>query len=130
MTRDNLSGIGTSRSISHFFFFFFCFFFFFTALGSDDEVRHLKLSEAVRLALEQNRALKIARFKVKENEHRKEGFAQLIRFITINPTRSISANCRKLSIPPGAFGTATGRAHSQRKYDAATGQKTFISSGT
>ncbi len=32
-----------------------------------NEVRHLKLEEAVRLALEQNRTLKMARLKIKEN---------------------------------------------------------------
>src|SRR5258708_20104014 len=37
-----------------------------------NEARHLSLSEAVHLALQQNRALKIARFKVQENEYRKE----------------------------------------------------------
>lgn len=32
-------------------------------------MRHLKLAEAVHLAVEQNRTLKIARLKVQENEH-------------------------------------------------------------
>jgi hypothetical protein len=37
------------------------------------EVRHLKLNEAVHLAISQNRALKIARLKVIENEQKKAG---------------------------------------------------------
>src|SRR5258707_3242652 len=36
-----------------------------------NEARHLTLSQAVHLALQQNRTLKIARFKVQENEYRK-----------------------------------------------------------
>src|SRR5690348_11607882 len=35
------------------------------------DVRHLTLTEAVHLAISQNHALKIARLKVTENEHRK-----------------------------------------------------------
>ena len=37
------------------------------------EVRTLTLTEAVHLAISQNRALKIARLKVAENEHKKAG---------------------------------------------------------
>src|SRR6201993_2636415 len=37
-----------------------------------NEARHLTITEAVHLALQQNRTLKIARFKVQENDYRKE----------------------------------------------------------
>ena len=37
------------------------------------DVRHLTLKEAVHLAIGQNRALKIARLKVRENEYKKAG---------------------------------------------------------
>ena len=37
------------------------------------DVRHLTLTEAVHLAISQNRALKIARLKVTENEQKKAG---------------------------------------------------------
>jgi outer membrane protein TolC len=37
------------------------------------DIRHLTLTEAVHLALAQNRSLKIARLKVKENEQKKAG---------------------------------------------------------
>ena len=37
------------------------------------DVRHLTLTEAVHLAISQNRALKIARLKVVENEQKKAG---------------------------------------------------------
>jgi len=77
-----------------------------SAAALTDEVRHLKLSEAVRLAIEQNRALKIARFKVQENEHRKEGARlRLFSVITNQSNALISANCKPLD-SPGAFGTA------------------------
>jgi len=37
-----------------------------------NEARHLTLPEAVHLALQQNRTLKIARYKVQENDYRKQ----------------------------------------------------------
>jgi len=96
-----------------------------------DEVRHLKLSEAVRLAIEQNRALKIARFKVQENEHRKEGARSDYFPVITNQSNALHiSELQNLSIPPGAFGTATGTPIPNVNTTLPQGKKTFISSGT
>jgi len=66
----------------------------------------LTLPEAVRLALAQNRALKIARLKVQEKEQKKAGaradyFARLRNESTFLHTTSVE----NIEIPRGAFGT-------------------------
>src|SRR5258708_11755532 len=73
------------------------------------EVRRLRLEEAVRLAVEQNRTLKIARFKVQENEHRKEG-ARSSYFPTItNQSNALHiSELQNFTIPAAALGTAAG----------------------
>ena len=102
-----------------------------SAAALTDEVRHLKLSEAVRLALEQNRALKIARFKVQENEHRKEGVRSDYFPVITNQSNALHiSELQNLSIPPGAFGTATGAPIPNVNTTLPQGKKTFISSGT
>src|SRR5260370_1238390 len=70
-----------------------------------NEVRHLKLEEAVRLALEQNRTLKMARLKVKENEFRK-GEARSDYFPTItNQSNALHiSELQNVVIPQGALG--------------------------
>jgi len=95
-----------------------------------DEVRHLKLSEAVRLAIEQNRALKIARFKVQENEHRKEGARSDYFPVITNQSNALHVTeLQDLSIPPGAFGTA-GLPIPNVNTTLLQGKKTLITSGT
>ncbi len=102
-----------------------------TTSALTDEVRHLKLSEAVRLAIEQNRALKIARFKVQENEHRKEGARSDYFPVITNQSNALHiSELQNLSIPPGAFGTATGAPIPNVNTTLPQGKKTFISSGT
>jgi outer membrane protein TolC len=95
------------------------------------EVRRLRLAEAVRLAVEQNRTLKIARFKVQENEHRKEG-ARSAYFPTItNQSNALHiSELQVLSIPPGAFGTAAGVPVPARNTGLLQGKNTLFSSGT
>jgi outer membrane protein TolC len=95
------------------------------------EVRRLKLAEAVRLAVEQNRTLKIARFMVQENEHRKEG-AHSDYFPTItNQSNALHiTDLEDLSIPPGAFGTAAGVPIPARNTALPQGKLTLFSSGT
>src|SRR5260370_16331483 len=78
-----------------------------TSSALTDEVRHLKLSEAVRLAIEQNRSLKIARFKVQENEHRKEGARSDYFPVITNQSNALHiSELQDLSIPPVPFGLA------------------------
>jgi len=95
------------------------------------EVRRLRLAEAVRLAVEQNRTLKIARFKVQENEHRKES-ARSAYFPTItNQSNALHiSELQDLSIPPGAFGTAAGVPVPARNTTLPQGKDTLFSSGT
>src|SRR5229473_5732074 len=96
-----------------------------------NEARHLTLAQAVHLAVEQNRTLKIARFKVQENEHRKEG-ARSAYFPTItNESNALHiSELQNLSIPPGAFGSAAGVPIPNVNTTLPQGKKTFISSGT
>ena len=106
-------------------------FLLFSTSALTDEVRHLKLSEAVRLALEQNRALKIARFKVQENEHRKEGTRSDYFPVITNQSNALHiSELQDLSIPPGAFGSAAGVPIPNVNTALPQGKKTLISSGT
>jgi outer membrane protein TolC len=95
------------------------------------EVRRLKLAEAVRLAVEQNRSLKIARVKVQENEHRKEG-ARSAYFPTItNESNALHiTELQNLAIPPGVFGSVAGVPIPARSTALPQGKQTLFSSGT
>jgi len=96
-----------------------------------NEVRHLKLEEAVRLALEQNRVLKIARFKVKENEERKAG-ARSDYFPTItNQSNALHiSELQNIVIPVGALGNVSGTLIPSENVNLQQGKQTLISSGT
>lgn len=93
--------------------------------------RRVKLDEAVRLALQQNRALKIARFKVQEKEYRKES-ARSSYFPTItNQSNALHiSELQNLAIPPGALGTAAGVPIPNRDTTLPQGKQTLFSSGT
>ncbi len=95
------------------------------------EGRRLTLTEAVQLAVQQNRTLKIARFKVQENQHRKEG-ARSDYFPTItNQSNALHiSELQDLSIPPGAFGTAAGVPIPNVNTTLPQGKQTLFSSGT
>ena len=95
------------------------------------EVRRLRLEEAVRLAVEQNRTLKIARFKVQENEHRKEG-ARSSYFPTItNQSNALHiSELQNFTIPTGALGTAAGVPIPGQNTTLPQGKQTLYSSGT
>jgi len=95
------------------------------------EVRRLRLEEAVRLAVVQNRTLKIARFKVQENEHRKEG-ARSSYFPTItNQSNALHiSELQNFTIPPGALGTAAGVPIPGQSTTLPQGKQTLYSSGT
>jgi len=69
-----------------------------------NEARHLTLTEAVQLALQQNRTLKIARFKVQENEHRKEAArSDYLPTITNQSNLLHITELQDISIPAGAL---------------------------
>ncbi len=105
--------------------------FLFAISSLANEARHLTLSEAVHLAVEQNRSLKIARLKVQENEHRKEG-ARSAYFPTVtNQTNALHiSELQDLSIPPGAFGAVAGIPVPARNTALPQGKNTLFSSGT
>jgi outer membrane protein TolC len=81
--------------------------------------------------VEQNRTLKIARFKVQENEHRKEGARSAYFPIITNESNALHiSELENLSIPPGAFGTAAGVPIPNRNTMLPQGKLTLFSSGT
>jgi len=95
------------------------------------EVRHLKLEEAVHLALEQNRTLKIARFKVKENEERKAGVrSDYFPSITNQSNVLHISELQNVTISPGALGTAAGVPIPSQGISLQQGKQTLFSSGT
>lgn len=95
------------------------------------DIRHLTLREAVHLAIDQNRALKIARLKVTENEHRKAGERSAY-FPTINNESNalhITA-LQFVDIPSGVFGTVGGLPVPGQLISLPQGKLTFYTSGT
>jgi outer membrane protein TolC len=95
------------------------------------EVRRLRLSQAVHLALQQNRTLKIAHLKVQENEHRKEGARSAYFPNLTNESNALHiTELQNLFIPPGAFGTAGGVPIPNRNTVLPQGKQTLFSSGT
>jgi outer membrane protein len=96
-----------------------------------NEARHLTLTEAVHLALQQNRTLKIARFKVQENEYRKEAArSDYLPTITNQSNILHITELQDLSIPAGAFGVAAGVPIPNSGSLLPQGKKTLFSSGT
>jgi len=96
-----------------------------------DEVRHLTLTEAVHLAISQNRALKIARLKVAENQQKKAGDRSSY-FPSLKNESNILhvTDLQNISIPAGAFGTVGGSYMPARNTILPQGQNTFYTSGT
>src|SRR5262249_7979903 len=97
------------------------------------EVRQLTLTDAVHLAISQNRALKIARWKVAENEQSKPGarsgsFPQITNHSSVRrPTAE-----ENITIPAGAFGVIPNAALLVPRSDLLLNQggKTLTTSGT
>lgn len=95
------------------------------------ETRRLRLAEAVRMALEQNRSLKIARLKVQEHVYIKDA-ARSAYFPAITNDSNILhvTELQTLTVPAGAFGTVSGVPVPGRNTDVGQGKSTFYSSGT
>src|SRR5580704_12443921 len=71
--------------------------------------RHLTLAEAVQLAIAQNRALKMARLKVTENEHKKAGeHSEYFPRISNQSNLLHVTEVENIVIPAGALGTVGG----------------------
>jgi outer membrane protein TolC len=95
------------------------------------DVRHLTLTEAVHLALNQNRALKIARLKVIENEHKKAGeHSAYFPSITNQSNALHISELQNIGIPAGSLGTVGGALIPSQSVILPQGQKTLVSSGT
>lgn len=96
------------------------------------EVRRLTLTEAVNLAIHQNRSLKIARLKVTENEQKRAAakanyFPELKNQSTFLHTTAF----QNLEIPAGAFGALPGVGLvPTRDTLIDQGKQTFVTSGT
>jgi outer membrane protein TolC len=95
------------------------------------EVRHLNLTEAVHLAVSQNRALKIARLKVTENEQKKAGERSAYFPQITNQSNALHiSELENIGIPAGAFGAVGGAPVPAHGITLPQGQKTLVSSGT
>ncbi len=95
------------------------------------EVRHLTLTEAVHLAISQNRALKIARLKVAESEQKKAGERSAYFPSITNQSNALHiTELENIVIPAGAFGTASGALIPAQGVTLPQGRTTLFSSGT
>lgn len=103
-----------------------------TAVGQDaGQARHLTLTEAVHLAVEQNHVLKIARLRVIENEQKKAGqHAGYFPTITNQSTVSRITDLQSIGIPAGAFGIVGGSLNPSQNAIIPQGRRTLVTSGT
>ncbi len=104
----------------------------FTCCALAADTRQLTLPEAVRLALAQNRVLKIARLKVLENEQKKTA-ARASYFPEIKNQSSVvhTTSLQNIEIPAGAFGLVPNVGPiPTRDILIDQGNQTFVTSGT
>jgi outer membrane protein TolC len=95
------------------------------------EARRLTLEEAVRLAISQNRELKIARLKVDENRQKKAGeHAGYFPAITNQSTALHITELQNIEIPAGGLGAAGGSLIPPEGVNLQQGKLTFFTSGT
>ena len=93
--------------------------------------RHLTLTEAVHLAVSQNRALKIARLKVIEDEQKKAGQRSAYFPTITNQSNALHmTDLPFVAIPAGAFGQVLGTPIPPQSGILSQGNKTVFSSGT
>src|SRR5580658_9379433 len=92
------------------------------------EVRRLTLTEAVHLALAQNRALKIARLKVSENTHKQSGERSSYFPSISNESHAMYLkNLQNIGIPAGTFGIVDGGLVTPRNVFIPQGKNTLYS---
>ena len=102
-----------------------------SAKSAAAEVRRLTLEEAVHLAVNQNRALKIARVKVQENQDKEAGHrADYFPKITNQSSALHITELQNIAIPAGGFGIAGGALIPGREIDLGQGKRSLFSSGT
>jgi outer membrane protein TolC len=96
-----------------------------------DDVVHLTLTDAVHLAIRQNRALKIARLKVIGNEHKKAGEHSAYFPAITNQSNALHiTDLQFVEIPVGGFGTVAGFPVPAQGITLPQGKLTLYSSGT
>jgi outer membrane protein TolC len=99
--------------------------------GRSADVRRLTLTEAVRLAIGQNRSLKIARLKVMENERKKAAERSAYFPALTNESNALHiTELQNVVIPSGVFGTIGETPIPSRSLIIPQGKLTFYSSGT
>lgn len=95
------------------------------------KVRRLTLTEAVHLALSQNRALKIARLRVVESEQKKaQEHSSYFPQLTNQSNALHITDLENIGIPAGAFGEVAGSLIPTKNVSIPQGQTTFFTSGT
>ena len=96
-----------------------------------DVVVHLTLTDAVHRAISQNRALKIARLKVTEEEHRRAGEHSAYFPAITNQSNALHiSDLQFVEIPVGGFGTVAGIPIPTHGIPLPQGKLTLYSSGT
>jgi outer membrane protein TolC len=95
------------------------------------DVKTLTLTEAVHLAIEQNRSLKIARLKVTENEHKKAGErAQYFPTLTNQSSAVYITDLSNIIVPTGVLGTVNGSVVPGKSVTIPQGSNSLETSGT
>jgi outer membrane protein TolC len=95
------------------------------------DARHLTLTEAVHLAIAQNRGLTIARLKVVESEQKQAGEHSSYFPSLTNQSNLLHVTALQgVGVPAGAFGTAAGSLVPSQNINLPQGRNTYYSSGT
>jgi len=95
------------------------------------DLRRLTLTEAVHLAIAQNRELKIARLRVQEYEQKKAGERSSYFPQVTNQSNAVHiTDLQTVGVPAGAFGTAGGSLVPAQNVNLPQGSKNWYSSGT
>jgi outer membrane protein TolC len=95
------------------------------------ETRHLALTEAVQLAISQNRALKIARLKIDENQEKKSGSRAAYLPTISNQSNALHiTDLQNIIVPAGGLGVYGSSLIPGRDVNLQQGKTTLFSSGT
>jgi outer membrane protein TolC len=95
------------------------------------EARRLTLAEAVQLAVTQNRALKLARLNIEENQQKKAGeHSAYFPSITNQSNAFYISELQNIVIPAGGLGDVGGTLIPSRSANLQQGKQTLFSSGT
>jgi outer membrane protein TolC len=95
------------------------------------DAMHLTVTDAIHLAISQNRALKIARLKVTENEHKKAGEHSAYFPAITNQSNALHiTDLQFVEIPVGGFGVVAGIPIPAQGITLSQGKLTLYSSGT